>query len=63
MPGKVIRILASPGSAVSEGDPLLVLEAMKMEMQIASPTSGTVQSVDVSEGEQVTAGATLLTIG
>jgi pyruvate carboxylase subunit B len=63
MPGKVIRILVGPGTAVSEGDPLLVLEAMKMEMQIASPTTGTVQSVDVSEGEQVAAGATLLTIG
>lgn len=63
MPGKVIRILTAAGNSVSEGDPLLVLEAMKMEMQIASPTSGTVQSVDVSEGEQVAAGATLITIG
>ena len=63
MPGKVIRVLATQGSRVNEGDPLLVLEAMKMEMQIASPVSGTVQSVDVSEGDQVAAGATLITIG
>jgi len=63
LPGKVIRILTGPGSAVAVGDPLLVLEAMKMEMQIASPAAGTVQSVEVSEGEQVAAGVTLLTIG
>ena len=63
VPGKVIRILAGPGSIVAEGDPLLVLEAMKMEMQITSPFAGTIQSVDVSEGDQVSAGATLLTIG
>ena len=63
MPGKVIRVLATQGSRVNEGDPLLVLEAMKMEMQIASPVSGTVQSVDVSEGDQVAAGPTLITIG
>jgi pyruvate carboxylase subunit B len=63
LPGKVIRILTSPGSVVAEGDPLLVLEAMKMEMQIASPAAGTVQTVDVSEGEQVAAGVTLVTIG
>jgi pyruvate carboxylase subunit B len=63
LPGKVIRILTGPGCVVSEGDPLLVLEAMKMEMQIASPTAGTIQSVDVSEGEQVAARVTLVTIG
>lgn len=63
MPGKVIRIIAAQGTTVGIGDPLLVLEAMKMEMQIASPAAGTIQSVDVSEGEQVPAGATLLTIG
>ncbi len=63
MPGKVIRILMGQGSSVTEGETLLVLEAMKMEMQIASPVTGTVRSVDVSEGEQIAAGATLLTIG
>jgi len=58
----VIKILTSAGSVVAEGAPLLVLEAMKMEMQIASPTAGTVQTVDVLEGEQVAAGVTLVTI-
>ncbi|MEE2753364.1 MAG: biotin/lipoyl-containing protein [Candidatus Latescibacterota bacterium] len=62
LPGKVIKILTSAGSVVAEGAPLLVLEAMKMEMQIASPTAGTVQTVDVLEGEQVAAGVTLVTI-
>jgi pyruvate carboxylase subunit B len=63
LPGKVIRILAGPGTEISEDEPVLVLEAMKMEMEITSPFAGTVQSVDVTEGEQVAAGVTLFTIG
>ena len=63
MPGRVIRLVANPGSAVAEGDVLLVLEAMKMEMQITSPFTGTVQSIPVAQGDQVAAGDVLAVIG
>ena len=63
MPGRVIRLVANPGSPVAEGDVLLVLEAMKMEMQITSPFAGTVQSIPVAQGDQVAAGDVLAVIG
>lgn len=62
MPGKVIKVVAGPGTAVKEGDTVLILEAMKMEMQIASPVDGTVQTVPVTEGEQVAQGQVLATV-
>ena len=63
MPGRVIRLVANPGSPVAEGDVLLVLETMKMEMQITSPFAGTVQSIPVAQGDQVAAGDVLAVIG
>lgn len=63
MPGKVIRLLRSPGDAVREGEPLLVLEAMKMEMKVNSTASGTVREVAVGEGDHVTSGQVLARIG
>ena len=62
MPGKVIRLLVDPGAAVSEGDSILVLEAMKMEMPISATTSGTLAEFSVSPGDQVAAGDTLALI-
>ena len=53
VPGNVLRIEATEGSSVEEGDVLLVLEAMKMEIEVKSPKAGTVQSVLVSQGEKV----------
>ncbi|MBT6247506.1 MAG: biotin/lipoyl-binding protein, partial [Gammaproteobacteria bacterium] len=53
MPGKVLAISTSEGDSVSQGQVLLVLEAMKMEHQISAPRDGTVTSVNVSEGDQV----------
>jgi len=53
MPGKVLAISTSEGDAVSQGQVLLVLEAMKMEHQISAPRDGTVISINVSEGDQV----------
>ena len=53
MPGKVVRIVAEPGSVVSDGDAVVMIEAMKMEVPVASPVSGTVVSVAVSPGDQV----------
>ena len=47
MPGKVIRLLVNVGDQVEEGSGILVLEAMKMEMPINSPTAGTVNAINV----------------
>lgn len=63
MPGAVFEILKGPGDAVEEGETVLVLEAMKMEMAIAAPASGVVSEILVSKGDQVTAGQVLATLG
>ncbi len=63
MPGKVLRVTAKAGQRVKEGDSLLILEAMKMEVQVSSPVSGTVITVSVSPGEQVNTGQVLASIG
>lgn len=60
MPGSVVEVLVAPGDAVTEGQILLKLEAMKMEQLIKSPRDGTVESVHFAVGDQVEAGASLL---
>jgi acetyl/propionyl-CoA carboxylase alpha subunit len=59
MPGTVIRVLVAEGDAVAARQPLLVLEAMKMETPLVSPYEAVVRRVHVSEGDRV-AGGTLL---
>jgi pyruvate carboxylase subunit B len=51
MPGTVIDVLVSEGQAVEAGDPVLVIEAMKMESEIPAPISGTVKAVNVTKGQ------------
>jgi biotin carboxyl carrier protein len=60
MPGTVIRLLAGPGDRVQARQPLVVLEAMKMETPIASPYDAVVRAVHVAEGERVAGGALLV---
>ena len=60
MPGKVIAFLAQVGQAVKAGQPLAVMEAMKMEHTIASPRDGTVQELLYAVGDQVNEGGELL---
>jgi len=60
MPGVVRRILVAPGTEVTKGEPLLVLEAMKMEHQVTAPYDGTVVSIACSEGELVQPGVDLI---
>jgi acetyl/propionyl-CoA carboxylase alpha subunit len=62
MPGSVVRVLVEAGAVVAKGDPLLVLEAMKMEHTVASPADGTVSEVRVTAGQQVDAGALLAVV-
>jgi pyruvate carboxylase subunit B len=59
MPGKIMRINAKVGDHISTGGVLLVLEAMKMEVEIKSSVSGTVSSIAVNVGDQVSAGHAL----
>jgi 3-methylcrotonyl-CoA carboxylase alpha subunit len=60
MPGKVIAFLAAPGQVVKLGQPLAVLEAMKMEHTITAPRDGTVQALLYAAGDQVVEGEELL---
>jgi len=60
LPGKVIQLMATQGASVKKGDPLLIMEAMKMEHTIAAPIDGEIASVNCAEGEQVEEGAELI---
>ncbi|MEI9993883.1 MAG: acetyl-CoA carboxylase biotin carboxylase subunit [Rhizomicrobium sp.] len=56
MPGKIVQLLVAPGDTVAKGQPLAVLEAMKMEHTLAAPAAATVESVGVAVGDQVADG-------
>jgi acetyl/propionyl-CoA carboxylase alpha subunit len=60
MPGTVLRVEVAPGDTVKARQPLVVLEAMKMETPVTSPFDATVKTVHVGEGEQVAGGALLV---
>lgn len=62
MPGKVVRILVEIGSEVGKGDPVMVVEAMKMQNELKSPKAGTVKTIRAEEGATVAAGDILATI-
>ncbi len=60
MPGRVVRLLAEPGSEVTRGAVMLVLEAMKVQMRLTAPCDGVVEAVRVAEGDLVEEGAELI---
>ena len=62
MPATVVAIKTAAGQAVNEGDTLIVLEAMKMELPIRSPRTGTVKAVRCALGELVQPGVNLIEI-
>ncbi len=62
VPGKVFKVEASVGQAVKSGDPIIILEAMKMEIPVVAPEDGTVASIDVSVGDAVESGDVLATL-
>ena len=62
MPGKILSVKASVGTAVKKGDVILLLEAMKMENEVVAPEDGTIASINVSAGDTVEAGDTLATL-
>ncbi len=63
MPGTILSVNVSEGQAVSEGDVLFILEAMKMENEIVAPVSGTVTKVATTKGSTVATDAVLAFIG
>ena len=62
MPATVLRVQASPGQEVHDGDTLIVLEAMKMELPLRAPRDGVVESVACQEGDLVKPGAPLVVL-
>jgi biotin carboxyl carrier protein len=62
MPGLVVKVLAEVGASVEPGQPLVVLQAMKMENELSLPRGGTVSSVSVAAGQTVEAGQVLAVI-
>ncbi|WP_238878133.1 acetyl/propionyl/methylcrotonyl-CoA carboxylase subunit alpha [Achromobacter xylosoxidans] len=63
MPGKIISIAVKAGDSVTKGQPLLVMEAMKMEHTISAPADGKVEELFYAVGDQVTEGAELVALG
>jgi biotin carboxyl carrier protein len=59
MPGKIVRVLVKPGDEVQAQQPVLVMEAMKMENELRAPRAGQVRQVAVVEGQAVERGALL----
>ncbi len=55
MPGKIVAVKVAPGAEVAQGDVLVVLEAMKMQNEIPSPTAGFVKAIHVKPGQTVEA--------
>jgi 3-methylcrotonyl-CoA carboxylase alpha subunit len=62
MPGKIVALLVAAGSKVIRGQPLVVMEAMKMEHTIAAPADGTIKELLYAVGDQVGDGAQLLVL-
>jgi biotin carboxyl carrier protein len=62
MPGKIVRVLAKLGAAVQARQPLIVVEAMKMENELRANRAGVVAELLVQEGQSVDAGALLLVV-
>jgi propionyl-CoA carboxylase alpha chain len=62
MPGTVVSVAVEPGQQVAAGEPVLVLEAMKMQHTVSTPGAGTVARLDVRPGDQVAAGEVLAVV-
>ena len=63
MPGTVLDVMVREGQRVREGQPLMTMEAMKMEHRIVAPKAGEVLSINFSQGERVDMGSVLVELG
>jgi len=62
MPGRLVKLLVGVGDAVTAGQPLCVVEAMKMQNELAAPVAGTVREIHCKAGDQVGAGVVIINI-
>ena len=62
MPGKILNVIAQPGTSVKKGETIIILEAMKMENEIVAPQDGTVATINVATGASVESGSLLATL-
>jgi biotin carboxyl carrier protein len=62
LPGVVLKILVKPGDRVQAGDPIIIVESMKMENEIVSHKDGVVSEILVKEGQRIEAGDVLAVI-
>ena len=63
LPGNVWKIVANPGQSVNEGDVIMILESMKMEIDVISPKGGVVKSINVATNDKVVEGQVVAVIG
>ena len=56
MVANVWKVVAAQGDAIAEGDPIVILESMKMEIPVESPAGGTIKEIRVNEGDVVQEG-------
>jgi biotin carboxyl carrier protein len=61
--GSVWKIEVAPGDTVAEGDVLMILESMKMEIPVEAPSAGVIQTIQVAEGDPVKEGQGLMVLG
>lgn len=63
LPGSVWKIVANPGQSVHEGDVILILESMKMEIDVVAPRGGVIKSINVATNDTVVEGQVVATLG
>ncbi|MDA7816566.1 biotin attachment protein [Sulfurimonas sp.] len=63
LPGNVWKIISNPGDSVNEGDVIMILESMKMEIDVVAPCAGTVQTINVATNDKVVEGQLVAVIG
>ena len=63
LPGNVWKIVANPGQSVNEGDVIMILESMKMEIDVVAPRGGIVQSINVATNDKVVEGQVVAVLG
>ncbi len=60
MPGRVVKVLVATDDTITQGDPVLIIEAMKMQSQVPSPIDGTVRAIYVKDGDDIKTDETLI---
>ena len=62
LPGSIFKVLVNEGDKVKKGQPVIVIEAMKMEIEVTSPEDGVVSSVKVKQGDTIVNNQVLVTL-